>query len=223
MKKILFTLIAAIFFTVNSNSQNAQIQEIVQTTLDKNTMWTNAKLWISQKFSSYESAVDMEDKDNGILVIKMKNPFQVKDIRFVQMAYSCDIKLEIKDNKYRYTIYNQEVIPSPSVNTKDMSYDELRTAEKELQFIVDFSSEYYLSNDGKWKMDSDFEKLVSEYKYKLDSTEKFKNKKKTKISEDWVSANINYTMLSGVWDAYNDINLYLIKSIKENMGITNDF
>lgn len=222
MKKAVLSLLLCFFCNIIAIANNiGDTQEIVETNMAKDIMWTNLKKWVSSTFNSYEHAVDLEDKDAGTIIIKWKNRFAPKVSKHLRMIASSTIKIDVKEGKYRYDISNSQIeIETHIGDTSDLSYAELQEGIIQVEaFLRLCNNEYNRSTE--WAINEKLVNLVSQYKEKLDATTKYKNERKGKLSKEWEKANCEYEILNIALNGYNTISQAIINSLKKSM-VEND-
>ncbi len=94
---------------VDSNDM-VKYEEVIPSELNKVQLYNNAKLFVVKEFSDPKSVVQIDDKENGKIVIKavMNSNFNEKGILGFKFDIWTDFifQIDIKDNKYRYRISN---------------------------------------------------------------------------------------------------------------------
>lgn len=216
MKKIFF-IIFITFTSVFSFASSSDIQEVVETGINKKDMWINLKKWCSSEFNSYDHVVDLEDEESGTLIVKWKNGAYLNISKCIKTIVSSTIKVEVKENKYRYTVSDAQIKIEPNTSNKsEMSIRELENGIADLEFIISFCTEYY-NNSTKINIDEKFNNIINDYRKKVESTKKYKNEKKTKISKEWVKINKEYEILNEMLYNYNCINTFIIDSLKKKI------
>lgn len=76
--------------------------------VSKSELYSRAKIWLSDYFKSSKAVIDLDDKDNGILICKGMHEIVVLTplkIEFTTRCYST-IRISLKDNKTRIEIYD---------------------------------------------------------------------------------------------------------------------
>lgn len=109
MKKTL--LIIGIFLLVNS----LQAQELLTFTdvvkvdsTSQATLYNRAKVWINDAYRKSNVVIQLDDKDNGLIIIKAITLYEPEKTNYksAEGKVSYTFKLYIKDNKYKYEISN---------------------------------------------------------------------------------------------------------------------
>ena len=217
MKK--FALLFFVFlFSISSIAQDkAVFSEIVETNISKDIMWLNLKKWVSSEFNSYEHVVDLEDKENGVIIIKWKNPTILYPSEFLKLIISSTIEVDVKDNKFRYIVSGGQVNVSPNIGDPSrMATSSIYLAQNDINFVLGL-----INNNEKIIIDNDFVDKVNNYKQKVDSLPKYKNEKKNKLSDDWEDANRKYQILNNMFATFKETNQALVNSLKEAL-VAND-
>jgi hypothetical protein len=103
----LFTIAIVIIFCSNCFGQTDSFnkEEVVETINKKTVLYYNAQTWIAKSFGDYKSVVQFEEKESGKIILKGKVPLDITfhpDFRFIMV-------IEVKDNKYKYSISDVEI------------------------------------------------------------------------------------------------------------------
>lgn len=223
MKKIVFLLLLLLLPAFMSATSSENKQEVVETGMTKKDMWINLKKWVSSNFNSYEHVVDLEDEEAGVISVKWKNRVGLNSSKYIKMLVSSTLNVDVKDNKYRYTLADAQIVIEPNVgHTSEMSINELAEGISDLEFFEQFCTQHY-NGSTKIQMDNKFANILKEYKQKVESTPKYKNEKKKKISKEWKKLAREYKILSEINNSYNNINELLISSLKKNMTLKDEW
>lgn len=135
MKKYLILLLL-VTFAFSANAQDIKMSEVIETNVSKDLMWINLKKWISSEFNSYDHVVDLEDKENGIIIIKWKNPTVLDPSEFLKLIISSTIEIDIKDNKFRYIVSDGQVLATPNIDDPSrMTTSSINLAENDINFF----------------------------------------------------------------------------------------
>jgi hypothetical protein len=70
MRKIL-SIIALLFVITIANAQNKKDGIVECNGMTKERIWNNVKKWQSKPTKDFNSTIDLEDKDAGIIVLKL--------------------------------------------------------------------------------------------------------------------------------------------------------
>lgn len=226
MKKISL-LLSYCLFTFGIIAQDnfmGDYEEVIETNLSKELMWLNLKKWVSSQFNNYKYVVDLEDKAAGALIIKWNHPFSSPTCNAILPIANATYQIDIKENKYRIKILEGTVKVDPNVNNhlSDLPTKELYLLKRDLEFIMNTSISHFNSSPT-WRMDSQYEKVLSNYKLSLDEIPQYKDKKKTKINNKWERKNREMKILNDVKDGYLSINTFLYESLKKAIITTDDF
>ena len=227
MKRMILLICVFSCTYVFSQTNDYYKQEIIETELSKDNMCKNLKMWVSASFNNSQSVIDYEDKDSGTMVIKFKQSFggNSKAVKraAIDLLSNISITIDVKDNKYRYTIPNGTVFISLgniySIQ-KDMNSAELREMANDLRVIVDVGKEYF--NDGTdWIIDENYNKIINDYEDKLANIPKIN--KKGKSNPDWDAMNRKLEILYDIKSGYYSINERLLNSLKNGIMSNNNF
>ncbi len=197
--------------------------EIVQTQLTKSEMWINAKEWISSSFKDYKHTVDMEDKESGTIILKFAF-YGSSSWDFIDYTIKASLKIDVRDNKYRYTFSDVTYSLEPSEIIKDGNYTYWSS------YLLETSKSYLeaaraITNKGPI-VDSSLQNDVKNYKTVLDNTIKYKNEKdakKNKFTKEYMKANSFYELAQAIESGYTLMRDYLVSSLKEAMVFEDDF
>lgn len=109
MKKTIITVAFLILSYFNVNSQT-YIESIDTLEKSKTEIYNATKLFIVDAYRQANSVIQLDDKDNGIIILKAKTQ-QIfgKGLSHYELWYDYTIKFQFKDNKVKFTIEN--VIP----------------------------------------------------------------------------------------------------------------
>lgn len=119
MKKLILSLLIAISIPCVAQKYNFPVNkagkiEFTQTLevpISKEKLFANAQQWIVTTFKDYRAAVQVEDKENGKLIVTgtTRLPYiYMDDILIIKEDVDYTFTIECKDNKYRYTVSNIE-------------------------------------------------------------------------------------------------------------------
>lgn len=120
IKKILTSIVAVLLISTFCYSQNEPltISNIIQIEdIKKDSIFYYTMLWCSESFKDSKNAINVTDKEAGLIagkatyISKYKIPRKKDSVDgYTFSRYSFDWRIEIKDNKLKYTIIN------PSIN-----------------------------------------------------------------------------------------------------------
>jgi hypothetical protein len=83
------------------------MQEVIQIdSATKKELYSRAKMWVSEAFKSANNVIQLDDADNGILLLKGITMIEVKTLVKTQMNMRFTLKIEAKEGKYRYSLTN---------------------------------------------------------------------------------------------------------------------
>lgn len=195
------------------------MSEVIETNVSKDLMWINLKKWISSEFNSYDHVVDLEDKENGIIIIKWKNPTVLDPSEFLKLIISSTIEIDIKDNKFRYIVSDGQVLATPNIDDPSrMTTSSINLAENDINFFLNL-----IGDNEMIIIDEDFKAQVNYYKQEIDNLPKYKNEKKNKLSYEWEMAKRKYEILKNILVTFNNTNQALINSLKESLTTKDDW
>lgn len=232
MKKslLVLTIILLLFpITMSGQSKNSHIQfigdyeEIIETGLPKDVMWVNLKKWVSSQFNNSKYAVDLDDKESGVLIIKWNSLFSSPTSPYIKLTASASCQIDVKDQKYRIRISDGTVKIDPNMSgSKDLSTSNLQLSIDDLEFVLNVATTYFNSS-ASWKIDSTYIHVIDKYKSKLSEIPQYKNEKKKKINKEWERIDRDLNILNDIKDGYVAINLLLHDSLIDNIKSVDDF
>lgn len=226
MKKI-FVLIAIVMLSVASYAQTTNddfgtFEKVVQVELSKAALWRNLKTWVSTSFRSYKHTVDVEDQETGTLILKFSSS-QICT-RGVDENISATLKIDVRDNKFRYKIFdvNFGLTPNSVANPTTIRFlptEEIKSIRNTLE-----ASETVLREGT--KINNSFEERVKKAKEVSESTPQYKSakdEKKGRISDDYQIAKAKYDILLSI-----KVNFHILKdkisgSLEKSLNTNDDF
>jgi hypothetical protein len=227
MKKlILLVLITSITLTVFGQEIDSinEKQQVVETNLSKNLMWINLKKWVSSTFKDYKCVVDFEDKEAGVMKLKWNSPINVNcysgRMGSLTAVVNSSLTVEVKDNKYRFTIPKSSVHISMGNIDMKQSRSVLLLIAKDLKFVK-LISENYFNDQLDWMIGKKFDEIISEYKNELNSIQT--RNTKGEINSDWTDKNDQVNLLNSLKSSYSNSNEIIRLSLEVGMKETNDF
>ncbi|WP_207429356.1 DUF4468 domain-containing protein [Pedobacter sp. SYSU D00535] len=121
MKAILFSLLfiplfgSADTWPIDSLTGRIKFTEVVNQAATKEQLYLKAKRWVGEIFNSAKAVTEIDDKEGGMMVVKGFSPINLKHsygVTRMRLMYS--IKLDFKDQKYRYSISDLEYEGEPT-------------------------------------------------------------------------------------------------------------
>lgn len=92
-----------------------EISEVVEISMNKNKLYSNAQEWITRTFGDYKSVIQFEDPQKGRLIIKglsRINYVEQNQLGIIKEKMNYTITIDCKDNKYRYIISDIDITRS---------------------------------------------------------------------------------------------------------------
>lgn len=218
MKKY-FLLFGILLVTLTINAQTDFKEEVVETTLTKDVMWNNLKKWVSSNFNSSKNVVDLEDKENGVLIIKSR--FSIPSFaRVLDLRAESVLQIDVRDNKYRIRLSDEYINIGPDLSNRDgLSSSELREMADDLELIVNVvKTERVLVYD--------IPPMIEEQTDIFKGIPKFKNEKaekKGRISPEYARKERDIAILTEMVLKYTSVKESIIASLKKQMIYVDDF
>ena len=222
MKRYFFIYLLALI-TLGAKAQSDLFIEdnwkVVSTNNNKATLWGNLKRWISEEFSSYEYTVDMEDKEEGMILVKIST-YENYFLKFHGLYMYMSLQVEVKDNKYRYKIFN-----SNYQITRNNLYS---TVNNMPSYLVNtfYKEDVFASiSNSNLNIPITIENKKKFINYRFKTTPKYKNKKdekKGRINEKYQDLIWEYQMIKTIESSYNSLINTISKSLEERMESKND-
>lgn len=225
MRKILLAMMLAVI-AVGANAQGTgnpldESGRIVQCNLSKDKLWSNLKKWVAKEFVSYKYTVDMEDKDAGTLILKFNNFDERGGGAFLSLTINATLQIDVKENKYRYSISNASFKLTPNSMCDNLTYastpflkraklemvcaENIIRAGTEIPSMIDFVESYY------------GEKLKKTPKYK-----KPRDENKGKINPEYEEIEKTISMAGSI-DTKLSLTAYDIReSLEKGMCLSSD-
>ena len=196
--------------------------EVVPSQLSKSELWINAKKWISSSFRNYKHTVDMEDKESGTIILKFTSSLDFAGGIYVKYKINATLKIDIRENKYRYTFSDVTYSVEPSSflegNLSYLPKDHLEEAE--IYLLAAKTLAYRNSVSPSLKND------IISYKREMENTKKYKNEKdekKNKVTKEYKKAEAKYEIAQSIESGYNSMRSEVGQSLKEAMEFKDDF
>jgi Domain of unknown function (DUF4468) with TBP-like fold len=135
-------LLSATIPDKDSNISIGELEKINNSNLTRSALYTNLQLWASANDPACKKKIELADNDNCIIVLKFEtNNFKTDSsyTKYLSFKYRFSLKVDCKENKYRWTITNPSVLIGTDDNiqidymtTKQLiAYrDEMETVEK---------------------------------------------------------------------------------------------
>lgn len=218
MKKCLL-LFSVLLVALTVNAQTDFKEEVVETTLTKDVMWNNLKKWVSSSFNSSKNVVDLEDKENGVLIIKSR--FSIPSFtKILDLRAEPILQIDVRDNKYRIRLSDEYINIGPDLSSRDgLSTGELREMANDLELIVNVvKTERVLV--------ASIPPMIEEQTEIFNGMQKFKNEKaekKGKVSPEYARKERDIAILTEMVFKYASIKESIIASLKKQMVYVDDF
>lgn len=183
MNKVLVLLLFVFYLPVNAQTKKEGIVECDSMT--KEQIWNNVKKWQTMPTTEFKSSIESEDKQVGIIVLKLsKKPTYFNRVSDLNL-YS-KLRIEIKDGKYRYSYFDGKYTFDVK-DLGDVSYlptSVLMSYKKELSALERLAKDEKIPNDLEMNINVYSSMLNKQPKYK-----KPKDEKKGKVNPYWEELN----------------------------------
>ena len=203
LKRKLFILLLCLACVIVANARDEEninsfvYEEVVTTDLSKVVLWINLKKWISSSFLSYQHAVDMEDKEAGVIIIKWISSLKYPVSTNWSAQYEATYQIDVRDGKYRIKIYNTNARIEPDYeNIKTKSMADVYVAERELGLTKEIGDS--LCQSQIWPLNNKFIHVMN-------------NEARFTI------------VMNAVKEGYEEFNSILLDSLKSAMAVKDDF
>ncbi len=218
MKKCLLFL-SFLLMSIVINAQSDFKEEVIETTLNKNAMWINLKKWVSSNFNSYKYVVDLEDEDNGVLIVKYKSSVSCLS-KILDISMESTLQIDVRNNKYRIRISDEYI----KMDSNDVDVDNLTSGMRE-KYIGDLKVILEIIKSDKITIEN-LMPIVQKQKDVLDNTQKYKNEKaekKGKVTKEYERKERNLLILTDMLENSVTISESVLNSLKKQMIYVDDF
>jgi hypothetical protein len=79
---------------------------VIVDSIQKDQLYSRTKLWFADNFKSTKDVIQLDDKENGIVLGKGNILKRESGIQPVIKTWKFSVKVQIKDNKYKVDIYD---------------------------------------------------------------------------------------------------------------------
>ncbi|MCQ2347576.1 MAG: DUF4468 domain-containing protein [Paludibacteraceae bacterium] len=143
MKKVLSALMLC-FVSIMTFSQEIketaivfpEYQGIVTSSIPASDLYNKAKLWIAENFRSANDVIQLDSPETNTIVCKGIYVYNAG--KFSEMRVHITLKIEGKDNRFRYTI----TINDLRGGTQDMSAYSMYAKNPEGKYTAQFSNDF---------------------------------------------------------------------------------
>ncbi len=185
MRKILLLMVAFLFVATTANAQNKKEGIIQCEGMTKEQIWNNIKKWQTKPTKDFNSIIDSEDKNVGIIVVKLskKSAYfnRVSDLN----VYS-KLRIEIKDEKCKYSYFDGKY----TFDVKDLAVSSYLPKSTLLSYKKELSALERLAD--RENIPDDLDMNIKAYSSMLDKQPKYKkpkDEKKGKVNPYWEELN----------------------------------
>ncbi|AMR34193.1 hypothetical protein A0256_23435 [Mucilaginibacter sp. PAMC 26640] len=243
MKKQLLTIFAIaiskiVLAQTNDYSETigAKTELIKEVKKDKNSLWSNAQLWASSLSTQFYKKIEIQDKENGTMIIKVENylPSGINGMNeFSKIKLMMNLKIDLRDNKYRaiFSNFTSTVAANQNIDVNNLSSGQLTSMTIELERIVqlstnDFKEEVIWSIDSILSAKDRYMKRISEINLSLNKVDiESKSGKKESIKmKNWIGQlNNKITYLDFILTGFGKTTDELKNSLNSSLAITDTF
>jgi hypothetical protein len=105
LKKGLILVVSILTTTVFGQQFEMSLDKTFESNETKNDLYLKAKVFIAERFKSASDVIQLDDKENGMLLIKgsIKETF-IFQLSSLDYYFSFTMKIYIKENKYRVVV-----------------------------------------------------------------------------------------------------------------------
>lgn len=193
--------------------------KVVSTNNNKATLWGNLKRWITDEFSSYESTVDMEDKEEGLIIVRFST-YENDFLNFHGLLINMSLQVEVKDNKYRYKTFNSNY----QITQKNM-YSDVNRLPSNLVNIFYKENVFASISNSSLNIPITIENKKKFINYRFKTTPKYKNtkdEKKGKINEKYQDLLWESQMIKTIESYYKSLINTISQSLEKQMETNNE-
>lgn len=134
MKKasLIFVIVMIATICYGQNSQNYKWELTDSISKTKNQIYSDTKLFIAETWNSSRDVIQMDDKENGLILLKGVSGITITyNLGVITTTYyfAYTVKFLMKDNKYRITLDNvncNDVTTTCTTNVPPLSLDGYR-------------------------------------------------------------------------------------------------
>lgn len=233
MKKLLL-LLTIIAITTNVDAQTVSLTKVIDNNMSKSVLFDNAQKWATTNEADLKKEIEiLNDKTESVVVkILMTSTYSEKLTKYVIYKFKFSVKIDCKDNKYRYNISSPSVLigTDNTVKYEHLPISELNRIKTELGAAVEIASREF-QKILEWDLDrvveifeknnSEKEKCISQLSNLEDNKKYRKEMKQIKYRIDNLNnENLVLTEIIKRWDAAT---IYICKNIEEIMNENSDF
>ena len=217
---ILLAIVLAIMPPAVAQTEFAA-ETIGKSTLSKDDMWHNLRLWVSLTFDRSD-VIDMEDAGHGTMVVKWACPVKVSS-EFIEPVVSATYLIDVRDGRYRVRCLSPKVtfnIVRPS------GFDDYTPlTAPEINLVTGLSRRFY-AGGLEWPIDETYDNIMNAYVEYLDGTTKYRSdrdREKGKVSDEWKTAEQNWKLLHDVKSGLENLNSSMLGPLEKMLTANDDF
>ena len=106
LKVMMMTLMMCLMTMVSfGQTPEMNLDKVFESVESKDILYSKSKIFISEMFKSAKDVIQLDDKENGIILVKgvIKESFSYS-LQSLDYYFSFTMKIYVKDNKYRIVI-----------------------------------------------------------------------------------------------------------------------
>jgi hypothetical protein len=161
MKKLLLAIMLLCSITAYSK-EYTEVVTVEGKTADQ--LYSSAREWFAETFKSAQDVLQMDDPVAGKLIGKGMGSGRHKGMVSVPFSYEYQVKVFVKDGRYKYTIENIACV-TDGVRTPyedyEKAYEKFKNKKKKAEFFSNILN----------TIDSDMTKLIASLETKMNGSE----------------------------------------------------
>jgi hypothetical protein len=141
-KMLLLVLFTPLFVSAQLPTKDGKVfyEKIDSCSLTKDQLYNKTKLWLANTFTDSKSVIEVDDKENGVIVGKGNFEFYYKYMTKVYSTCFYTIKINFKDSTYRIQLYNVSAaagLDAVPVDVEDLNKHPDKTLSKKMLPEID--------------------------------------------------------------------------------------
>lgn len=173
--------------------------QIVELPLSKNQIWSNLHEWVSIAFRNTKGAIDMENEQTGVMIVKGAWPLAMDhllctdpSVYGMSFVVKIALKIECKDQKYRYSIADMSLLLISGEKNQDyanMTTGQIKQCIQELETVVRLAEREFNGKD-EWRLGENYLTLIraltnniEEYRAEIDGGQLTKKQERAALKK----------------------------------------